>query len=210
MTAPLTHDHAAQLEVLLGTARGLGFVIPREGATHIHFDASPLCNANTITNLVNLLWAWGGRLSILCGTPPHFRRVGGWPESLLACVNGVGFRNLAWDDAQAQLKALELRKYCDFNLKNIAYAREDRHTFEVRIFPAYLEVAPVMAAAALFQGILDFCLADGAHVPLQKPAAWHTDDVLAFVDSLPLDDATRAHWLGQVTHSPRPPLTQGA
>jgi hypothetical protein len=208
VTAPLARNHAAQLEGLLGAARQLGFVIPREGATHIHFDASPLCYANAITNLVNLLWAWGGRLRTLCATPPHFRRVGGWPESLLACVNAAGFRELAWDDAQAQLKALELTKYCDFNLKNIAYAREDRHTFEVRIFPAYVEVAPVMEAAALFQGILDYCLADDVRVPLQKPAPWHTGEVLAFVEALPLDDATRVHWLAQVPHSLRPPLTQ--
>jgi hypothetical protein len=193
ITPPLTRDHAATLDALLDAARAHGFSIPREGATHIHFDADPLRDPHAIANLVNLLSTWGSRLRTLCDTPPHFRRVGGWPPSLLACVNAPDFRALPWPDAQARLKALELSKYCDFNLKNVAYARADRHTFEARIFPSYTRSAPIIAAATLFQAILTRCLRPDPIPPL-PPLPWHAPDALALLDTLDLDADALLYW----------------
>lgn len=196
ITPPISEDHLACIEDLLRTARGLGFSVPREGATHIHLDAAPLCQANTIANLVNLLSSWGGCLRQLCSTPPHFRRVGGWPEALGICVNAPDFRDLPWPQAQLRLRALGLSKYCDFNLKNIAYARADRHTFEARIFPACMQAAPVLAAAALMQGVLRRCQAPELIKPA-SPTPWDTVKVLNWLDQLPMDDAAREYWLEQ-------------
>lgn len=196
ITPPLTEDHGAQIEALLRAARELGFSVPLEGATHIHFDAQPLCSAHVIANLVNLLWAWGARLRQLCATPPHFRRVGGWPEALPNCVNESDFRGLPWPQAQSRLRALEPSKYCDFNLKNIAYGRDDRHTFEVRIFPAYTETEPVLAAAALFEGILRLC-SHAAVIPSTAATSWVCSEVIELLDRLPLQPKQRDYWRTQ-------------
>lgn len=198
ITPPLEREQAQALEALLSTARELGFSIPLEGATHIHFDASPLCDANIIANLVNLLETWGSRLRQLCGTPAHFRRVGGWPDKLRELVNQADFRNLPWTAAQPRLRALDLSKYTDFNLKNIAYARPDRHTFEARIFPAYTETKPVIAAAALMQGVLQRCRRTETIPPLGA-APWHLDEVRDLLDSLELDDEARGYWRARAT-----------
>jgi hypothetical protein len=193
ITPPLESAHAERIEQLLCTARNLGFVVPREGATHIHFDAAPLCQAQTIANLVNVLSTYGARLRLLCGTPAHFRRVGGWPDTLLSCVNGADFHLLPWPEAVARLRALNLSKYCDFNLKNIAYARADRHTFEVRIFPAYTQTTPVIAAAALMQGVLHLCQHNQPIVPA-LPQPWQTEVMLRWLETLQLDDCAHAFW----------------
>lgn len=193
ITPPMTEDHGAQIEALLATARRLGFSVPLEGATHIHFDAEPLCSAHAMANLVNFLWTWGPRLRQLCATPAHFRRVGGWPQELLDCVNQPDFRALPWPQAQTRLRELEPSKYCDFNLKNIAYGRGDRHTFEVRIFPAYTETEPVLAAAALFEGILRQCCAP-AEINRADPARWQTDAVIELLDRLPLAPKAHRYW----------------
>lgn len=200
ITPPLDREHAQALEALLSIVRELGFGIPLEGATHIHFDAAALCDANTIANLVNLLETWGVRLRQLCGTPAHFRRVGGWPDALRGLVNSAGFRSLPWSVAQPSLRALELSKYTDFNLKNIAYARPDRHTFEARIFPAYTETAPVIAAAALIQGILQRCRRAQAIPPLHA-APWNLDEMLEVLDSLDLDPEAYGYWRERATHT---------
>jgi hypothetical protein len=197
ITPPIESDHAARLEYLLGVARRLRFSVPVEGATHIHFDAGPLCHAGTIANLVNLLQAWGGRLRRLCGTPSSFRRVGGWPDALLECINSADFRALPWTEAQARLRALEPSKFCDFNLKNIAHARLDRHTFEVRILPACTEAMPVLAAAVLFQGILVRC-GQTPEIHAEDPAPWHADGIREFLDTLALDADAHLYWRQRV------------
>ncbi len=193
ITPPIEHDHASRIDTLLQTARRLGFSLPREGATHIHFDAAPLCAANTIANLVNLLQTWGARLRLLCATPATFRRVGGWPESLRDCVNADDFHALPWDSALARLRALGLSKYTDFNLKNIAYARADRHTFEARIFAATTDTDQVIAVAALIEGLLRRCLEDDVIGP-QPAQPWDGVEVCAWLNHLPLDAAAQALW----------------
>jgi len=209
ITPPLLEDHAQQIEALLATARGLGFSIPLEGATHVHFDAEPLCSAHAMANLVNLLWTWGPRLRQLCATPPHFRRVGGWPETLLECVNQDDFRALPWPQARARLRALEPSKYCDFNVKNIAYAREDRHTFEARIFPAYTDTVQVIAAAALFEGILRHCCKPTEITPADL-SPWRSEEVTDLLDQLPLDAAALRFWKARAAEHDRVPPVASA
>lgn len=193
ITPPLETDHGGHIERLLAMARAAGFRAPLEGATHIHFDAGPLCQANTIANLVNTIDCYGARLRLLCATPAHFRRVGRWPESLGACVNSPDFRSLDWSAAVARLRMLGLSKYTDFNLKNMAYQREDRHTFEARIFPASLESTPVIAAAVLIEGLLRHCQRAIAMGPAAA-APWNREEMLAWLAELPLDRAARSYW----------------
>jgi hypothetical protein len=52
VTAPIEKDHARVLSPLLDDARALGFFVPVEAATHVHFDAAPLCSASAVAALV--------------------------------------------------------------------------------------------------------------------------------------------------------------
>lgn len=193
ITPPLEADHAAYLERLLSVARQLHFGIPLEGATHIHFDAEALCSAHVIANLVNVLMTFGPSLRRLCATPAHFRRVGALPAVLRDCVNQADFRALTWPQAQARLRATEPSKYCDYNFKNIAYGRADRHTFEVRIFPAHLHAQPICAAAALFEGILRHCIRSKPIHPQDAPQ-WNPEEASSLLDTLALDADADQYW----------------
>lgn len=183
ISAPLSSDHAARIDVLLGQARALDFRLPVEGALHLHFDAGPLCHAAVIANLVQLLTSLGPALKQLCRTPGTFRRVGSWSPALIAAVQAPDFRDLDWPTACARLRATEPSKYCDFNLRNIAYARADRHTFEVRILPATLDTAQVLAALALFESVLRHCLGSADALP---------DAVATLIQGLP--EPARGVW----------------
>ena len=190
VTPPLERDHEAALEKLLAAARGLGFAAPAEGATHLHFDAGRLTSAAAVANLVNALTLHGAALKKLVGTNPRCTRLGHWPEGLGALVNGADFAGLAWEEARARLAGAGLKKYCDFNLLNIASAHRTKHTFEVRILPVYLEARPAIEAAALFEAILDWCVRPGLRAVPETLDGW--------IDALPLDAASRALWRGRL------------
>lgn len=191
ITAPLETDHQEQLENLLGLARDLGFTAPVEGATHLHFDATPLQSASAISTLIQLLWKYGDVLKSLMGTNPNCRRLGQWPEELLTTVTQPGFRNLDWPEAQRQLKQVDLTKYCDFNIVNCIHEIPDKNTIEVRILPVWLESQPIMDAVALFVAVLKRA-SDPQPLPNTPPAS--------LLEMLPLSSAQRTHWLKQIQH----------
>lgn len=197
ITPPITQDHAVVLDRLLVHARRLGFTVPVEGATHLHFDASALCAAPVLANLVHTLHRWRVPLRRLVRTPTRFRRVGEWPAAVLEAVQAEDFHTLDWPSARARLRAVDPAKYCDFNLRNLAYARADRHTFEVRILAATLDTLTVMRAAALFEAILQHCRVS-APIVAAPALAWDAPALRDWLQTLPLDPQVRAHWLQQV------------
>ncbi len=198
ITPPLTDAQLPQLGAYLQAARQLGFYAPVEGATHLHFDAAPLCSAPVLHNLVNLFWAYGPTLKSLVGSNPHCQRLGLWPLELLTLVNEPDWVTLAWAEAVEQLKAIALTKYCDFNLKNIVYAPPHKHTFEVRILPAYLDLPPLMAAMELMGALIDRAINSA---PVQPHVPWPLgrEGIEALHQDLPhpqrnLDLMAKARW----------------
>jgi Putative amidoligase enzyme len=172
ITPPIESDHLERLETLLGLARSLHFGIPAEGATHIHFDATPLCSAPTVANLVRFLSVHGEQLKSVLSTNPRCRRLGGWPPVLLELVSSPAFVGLAWEDARLQLAQLKLSKYCDFNLRNLIHNTADKHTFEVRILPVSLDGNEIIQAANLFAAILNWARGnDGKLKPVPEDFA---------------------------------------
>jgi hypothetical protein len=157
VTPPLADDQEAALEFVLGEARAAGCTLPREGATHVHFDAAPLMSAPAIVNLVTALARHGAELKRLVGTNPHCIRLGKWPDRLLALVASASFAALDWPAARQALADVGLTKYCDFNLLNLANADRAKHTFEVRVLPASLDAQPIIEAAELFAALLRWC-----------------------------------------------------
>jgi hypothetical protein len=165
VTAPLEADHSTTLAELLTAARALGFTLPHEGATHIHFDATALLSAHTIATLVDIFTLHGEALKKLVGANPNCVRLGRWPDALPALTRSDRFRAMSWPQARAALNQTGLTKYCDFNLLNIAAENTTKHTFEVRILPASLDPVPVLEAAALFEGLLRLACDPPATVP---------------------------------------------
>ncbi len=199
ITPPIDANHLEQLEVILTTARLLNFTIPIEGATHIHFDAKPLCSANVFTNLVNIFHARGENLKQLVGTNPKCRRLGSWDTALLKLVNESGFRELPWEKAKARVAKLKLTKYCDFNLRNLIYPIPDKFTFEARIFPVWIDSKPIIEAAVLIEAILRYAISTSEILPT-KPLEWELESVQKFLKLLPISEDVRHVWLSRAAN----------
>jgi len=198
ITPPWESQDLAKLDDLLRIARELGFSVPAEGATHFHFDASPLCNARVFKNLVNLLWAHGSDLRSLSGTNPRCRRLGSFPDALVELVREPGWESLSWSAAVEQLRTLNLTKYCDFNLKNIVYAPAGKHTFEARIFPVWLTPQPFYQAIGLMDSILQRAQALEP-VPSRSPSTGTPSEMEQFLAELPLSEPLHQYWQDRVT-----------
>jgi hypothetical protein len=188
VTPPLRDEQDAALGFLLGEARAAGFSLPLEGATHIHFDATPLMSAGAIVNLVAVLSVHGDALKRLVGTNPNCIRLGKWPDRLSALVATPGFVALDWPAARKALATVGLRKYCDFNLLNLATADSAKHTFEVRVLPAVLDSRPIIEAAELFAGLLRWCI--------EPPGKIHRipANLKELIAALPIAPQAQARW----------------
>ena len=168
ITPPLAAHHLEYIESLLAIARSLDFTIPSEGATHIHFDATPLQSVPVLINLIRLLRFFGEELQQLVGTNPRCRRLGTWHQALYELVQQPDFIYLPWEIAKERLTQLELTKYCSFNIKNFIYSTPTKNTFEVRIFPVWLYGQPIVEAAALFEAILRWAMDFNKNTPLKS------------------------------------------
>ena len=188
VTAPIETNHEAVLEALLADARGLGFIVPVEAATHVHFDGEALCSARAITGLVDVWTRHGEALKRLVGVNRACVRLGDWPAGLVALTGSEAFQSMDWAEAKAALGGAGLTKYCDLNLVNLLTGRAEKHTVEVRVLPAYLEIAPLMAASALFEGVLGWCLD-------REPGEATPVTLFDLVIQSPMDEIARTHWL---------------
>lgn len=187
VTPPLTSGHEAALRQVLGEAAAMGFTVPSESASHIHFDAASLLHAPVIANLVNALWRHGDALKALVRTNPNCIRLGKWPDPLIALVNSPNWDALPWPRAREALGKLGLTKFCDFNLFNIAIGNLLKPTFEVRIFPGTLDPALIARWAELFEAILTWCA-----VPPARRAIPQT--LPAWLGDLPLSGDAQRMW----------------
>lgn len=154
VTAPMEDDQFARLDALLAPARELGFLLPAEGAVHIHFDGAPLCNARVLQRLVRFLEAERAALRGFARTNPCCRRLGAYAPEVLDVLFAADFADLDWAEARGRLAAAKPTKYCDFNLLNLVTGRADKHTFEVRILGPSLSTEEIIAWAARFADIL--------------------------------------------------------
>lgn len=194
ITAPLETLHYQKLEDLLSLARLLKFTVPREGATHIHFDATALQSAPVLANLVNLIWTYGDLLKQLMGTNPHCKRLGSWPSSLVKTVSTPGFNNLSWQEVQAKLQQVKLTKYCDFNLVNCIQNIPNKNTIEVRILPVHLDTQPIINAASLFASILE-CSLESKTIKTTSAKKFSIENTHVLLEMLPLSQDQKDVWL---------------
>lgn len=189
VTAPIEAKHEQRLAALLADAQQLGFTVPREGATHIHFDAGKLCSSAAFARFVRLVTRYGAALRDLVGVNPHCIRLGAWPNALITLIDTPGFDDLDWAEAREKLGSVGLGKYCDVNLVNIVNATEAKHTIEIRTLPATLDSGAIIEAAALFEGLLEHACAAPALGGEAMPELLST-----LIADLPIAAPLRSKW----------------
>ena len=158
VTTPLAAEDRTTLPLLLDCAHELGFTLPNEGATHLHFDAEPFCSAAGLAATMRLLHAEQKTLRALLGTNPYCRRLGSWPDELMQVVNAEDFSALPWEDARLRLLAQKPSKYCDVNIRNLVNQLPSKHTLEIRNLPATLDSKRIFAALDAFQALFTYTL----------------------------------------------------
>lgn len=182
VTAPIASDHRAALNELLDDARTLGFSVPKESATHIHFDAKPLRSAHFIARFVRTVSRFPMELRALMHANANCVRMGGWPPELAKAVAKPDFIDLSWDEVRATLLGLGLTKYCDFNLVNMINQDNAKDTLEVRILPGMMDTETILTCAAFFEALLRWCAESDAPIPEEF------DDLVA---ALPIKQGVR-------------------
>lgn len=188
VTAPISSGHYEKLSQLLDEANAQDFAIPVEGATHIHFDASPLCSAPAIAKLVSIFEKFSAELKSLIEVNRQCVRLGAWPDALRDATGSKKFQALNWPEAKQVLSKLELSKFCDFNLLNIATGNGQKHTFEIRILPSTMDSNRIVEATALFEGLLGWCI-DPTTSPARIP-----NSLSLLLDSAPVTRTMKKHW----------------
>ena len=163
----ITTDYEQHLEDLLRPARMLGFTIPLESATHIHFDGSPFENPISFANLAELLNRYRLPLRFLFRTNPNCIRLGTWPEEFLPFLRSDDFSGLTWEEAQIALRDIGLSKFCDCNLRNLVFNTLGKQTIEIRILPGIIESKPILVAAQIIECILQKALSTKRLAPCQ-------------------------------------------
>jgi hypothetical protein len=154
VTPPLTGDHGAALEKLLGPARELGFTVPLEAAVHLHLDGAPFRRPHALANVVRLFADWREPLRGLLQTNPNCRRLAPLPAPLVDAVRGAP----TYDELVRAAAAGELSKFFDVNLTQLLKAKPLRNTLEVRILPGAIDTADIMNRAGLLELLLDACM----------------------------------------------------
>ncbi len=154
VTPPLTGDHGAALEELLGPARDLGFTVPHEAAVHLHLDGAPFRRPHALANVVRLFGHWRQALRTVLQTNPGCRRLAPLPDQLVAAARGVpsyeALRKAAADGG--------LTKFFDVNLTQLLTDTPIRDTIEIRILPGTADAGDIVNRAALMELLLDRCL----------------------------------------------------
>lgn len=187
ITPPYLDHHHERLDELLSMAASLGFTVPKEAAVHIHFDGTELCDVAVFTRLVTVLKLHGKALRKLVGTNPNCVRLGPIPAWLFRIVKDKSVQSLSWEEFSSELRERELTKYCDFNFMNFVYGLPGKSTFEVRIFPGSGDALEIIEEAALFEGILNWCVeTKGAGQPARK--------IGQFIEELPLAEEVKRKW----------------
>jgi hypothetical protein len=157
ITAPLPYDNYIEtLALLLQEAKHLGFLLPKEGASHLHFDGDAFTSAPVLAGIMNRLHEQRLPLRQQLNTNPHCTRIGTWSEAIINTINADDFRSLSWHQARQRLATHKISKYCDFNIRNLVYPQQDKHTFEVRTLPSSLDIEQFKIWAKVLHEVI-FC-----------------------------------------------------
>ena len=156
MTMPLAIHDGDSLTTFLSCAETLQFQVPEEGATHLHFDGVAFANVHSFLATTRFFHKYRLVLRRLLRTNLNCRRLGDWPHDFLELIKTDALMDLSWDDCRQRLASTTINKYCDFNLRNLIYDVQDKHTLEIRILPSTLDAAYIVRSVRLFRAIFAY------------------------------------------------------
>lgn len=188
VTPPLGQDREDRIEIMLATASELGFSVPAEAATHIHFDGRRLKSPSAMAALIETFGKYRKELRAMAGTNPRCRRLGDWPAQVYRTIRSPGFIDADWREAATQLREAGAHKYCDFNFSNLLSHSPDKQTFEVRILPGTMDALFISRAIRLFEAMLSKCI-DNARQHRTAPPSFAD-----FMETLTLSPSDSAFW----------------
>lgn len=188
VTAPLSDDRDAFIRRYLEIASRLGFTVPAEAATHIHFDGTLLQSAPVLAAMVHVFGSYRADLRRLVGTNPRCRRLGDWPKSVYRTAASPDFGARDWAAAAGEMRAAEPRKYCDFNFVNLLGDQAEKQTFEVRILPGTMDADFALRSIRLFEALLRICVDHGDGLPPRLP------DLMSFLGRAALSADDLSYW----------------
>lgn len=200
VTAPIQNNHQNQLDTLLGIAKSLGFTIPSEGATHLHFEAFELHSAHAIRNIINLFGAYDKILMALFQTNNQCIRLGEWHHSIFDLVEKPFFPSLTWQKVKDEFKRLPLTKYCNYNVVNIIHEIPEKPTFEVRILPSTLDPFEIICAASVIETLLGMARSSTAYSQM-KSITPSEENIQEFLNTNIPNENVRQYYTERQLHS---------
>lgn len=181
ISPPLGGDDAflrRYLTTVLSASQELGFIVPKESATHIHYDGDALMNVAAIWNLVRIFTRFQAPLKTLSETNPSCTRLGPWPKDFLDLVLAPSFLDRTWPDAARAMNGTSVAKWCDFNVLNLFDPFATKRTFEVRILKTSFDFGWLVDRSNTFETLLRRAVllpplppsttADGTHETLHR------------------------------------------
>ena len=160
ISPPLASGVADWLQLVAGSAASLGFTVPTEGATHLHYDADLFRDPHVFQRVV---WAFGEDHEPIrerFATNPDCTRLGALPPSLVELVSSDGYAELSWDEVVEKSRALgEVTKYADVNLLHLITDKPRIQTVEFRMLPSTLDVAQLLDMRNNVDQLVDHFLA---------------------------------------------------
>ena len=133
------------LQLVLDCAHELGFFVPKESATHVHFDGSALKNSVIVRKLAMNWMEEGISLKERSDTNPNCTRLGSWPQAFLNFIAEPGFEKLDWSDAAQGIRDSGIVKWCDLNLLNLVDPESEKCTVEFRYLKTSFRASEIIA-----------------------------------------------------------------
>lgn len=153
-------DTEPWIELVMGPAAELGFSVPIEGATHLHYDAGPFRASGPFSRLVTAFGQHAEGMRELFNTNPNCTRIGRLPEALDELVARPDFEAMAWPEVVELLREVDgISKYLDVNIVHLMLEKPPLDTVEIRTLPSTASGAEltdmVTTVDAIIAGIIE-------------------------------------------------------
>ncbi len=163
ISPPLGGGRNEWLETVVGLATQLGFTVPQESATHVHYDAAPFRNAEAFQRLVWTFTEHAEALRARFGTNPHCTRLGPLPQAVVDLVERDDYEAMDWATIAKEARAIDgVTKYRDINIMNLVADAPVLDTVEVRTLPGSTSAQTLIDLVAMVDGVVDHVLGQAA------------------------------------------------
>lgn len=157
VSAPLCGDRAffvRYLGLVFEHLERLAFFVPRESATHVHFDGEPFLSVPRFRNLVRALLHYGPEIKARFEGNPNCVRLGDFDSDFLSAVAAEEPSGVAFPAFAARMLKTGVSKWCDFNVFNLLYPHAGKCTVEFRTLGTRLDAERLFEISDVFARLL--------------------------------------------------------